>query len=228
MWMGKTCRSWLALGVYAWILLAVPPLLAFKPRYHDEFTRRALRDITRTIDGHTLRFTARAIQQIVDNNKNQDDGWCLPPFGSPSPPFSISANHFDGEELSAGSSLLVQRLRDAQTRLRQSRADGEGARRLLGQALHATQDYYAHSNRAEMGLGVENQMVSIGMSPSEAVVSATSRAAEALGVGHLVGSLSAGKKADLLIVDGDPTRDISALRKLDTVMLGGRVVSSVG
>ena len=102
MWMGKTCRSCLALGVYAWILLAVPPILAFKPRYHDDFTRRALRDITRTIDGHTLRFTARAIQQIVDNNKNQDDGWCLPPFGSPSPPFSISANHFYGEELNAG------------------------------------------------------------------------------------------------------------------------------
>jgi hypothetical protein len=151
-------RACLALAVCAWIVLAVPPSLAFKPRYHDEFTRQALRDITRTIDGHTLRFTPRAIQQIVDHNKNQDDGWCLPPFGSPSPPFSISANHFDGEELQAASALLKQRIDDAKARLLQARADGEGARRLLGQALHATQDYYAHSNRAESGGGVDNRL----------------------------------------------------------------------
>ncbi len=154
----STGRSWLALAVCGWILFTVPPSLAFKPRYHDEFTRQALRDITRTIDGHTLKFTARAIQQIVDNNKNQDDGWCLPPFGSPSPPFSISANHFDGEELQPASALLKQRIDDAKARLLQARADGEGARRLLGQALHATQDYYAHSNRAESGGGVDDRL----------------------------------------------------------------------
>jgi hypothetical protein len=154
----KASRPYLALAVYAWILMAVPPLLAFKPRYHDEFTRNALRDITRTIDGHTLRFTARAIQQIVDNNKNQDDGWCVPGFGSPSPPFSVSANHFDGEELSEASRTLKQRIDDAKARLLQARADGEGARRLLGQALHATQDYYAHSNRAESGGGVDDRL----------------------------------------------------------------------
>lgn len=153
---GQATRRCLALLL--WIVLAVPPLVAFKPRYHDEFTRNALRDITRTIDGHTLKFTARAIQQIVDNNKNQDDGWCLPPFGSPSPPFSVSANHFDGEELSAASQLLRQRVDDAKARLLQTRADGEGARRLLGQALHATQDYYAHSNRSESGGGVDDRL----------------------------------------------------------------------
>lgn len=154
----KASRPYLALALYVWILLAAPSLFAFKPRYHDDFTRQALRDITRTIDGHTLKFTARAIQQIVDNNKNQDDGWCVPGFGSPSPPFSVSANHFDGEELNAASSLLKQRIDDAKARLVQTRADGEGARRLLGQALHATQDYYAHSNRAESGGGVDSRL----------------------------------------------------------------------
>lgn len=68
------------------------------------------------------------------------------------------------------------------------------------------------------------QMAGIGMTAFEAVVAVTSRAADSLGVGHLVGSLEAGKKADLLIVDGDPTRDISALRKLNTIILGGKVV----
>jgi hypothetical protein len=158
--LGQASRPYLALLAYALILLASPPLSAFKPQHHDALTRNALRDITRTINGHTLRFTDRAIQQIVDANKNQDQGWCLPLFGlfSPSPPFSISANHFDGEELSAASALLKRRVDETRTRLRQTRADGEGARRLLGQALHATQDYYAHSNRAESGGGVDTRL----------------------------------------------------------------------
>lgn len=69
------------------------------------------------------------------------------------------------------------------------------------------------------------EMVRIGLSAAEAVVAATSRAADSLGVGHTVGSVTAGKKADLLIVDGDPTQDIAALRAIDTIMLGGQVVN---
>ena len=88
--------------------------------------------------GHA-KFTARAIQQIVDNNKNRTTAGARR-SGHPSPPFSISENHFDGEELQAASPLLKQRIDNAKTRLLQTRADGEGARRLLGQALHATQD----------------------------------------------------------------------------------------
>jgi imidazolonepropionase-like amidohydrolase len=69
------------------------------------------------------------------------------------------------------------------------------------------------------------EMVRVGMPASEAVVAATSRAAEAVGVGHLVGSIASGKKADLLIVDGDPTQDVAALRAIDTILLGGQLVS---
>jgi imidazolonepropionase-like amidohydrolase len=56
-----------------------------------------------------------------------------------------------------------------------------------------------------------------------AVVATTSRAAEAAGVGHLVDSVEAGKKVDLLIVDGDLNKDIAALRASNTIMLGGQV-----
>ncbi len=97
--------SLLSLIAYAVTLFAVSPSLAFKPEYHDDFTREALSQITRTIEGHTLRFTEKATQQIVDDNKNQDNGWCI--FGTPSPPFSVSANHFDSEELHASSDLLI-------------------------------------------------------------------------------------------------------------------------
>lgn len=69
------------------------------------------------------------------------------------------------------------------------------------------------------------EMVRVGMRASEAVMAATSWAAGALGIGHVVGSLASGKKADLLILNGDPTRDIEALRSIDRIMLGGRVLA---
>ncbi len=72
------------------------------------------------------------------------------------------------------------------------------------------------------------EMVRVGMSASDAVAAATSQAADALGVGNLVGSLTSGKKADLLIVEGDPTQDIAALREIDTIILGGQIVDRQG
>lgn len=71
------------------------------------------------------------------------------------------------------------------------------------------------------------EMVGIGLSASEAVQACTGRAAAALGVADQVGSIEPGKKADLLIVNGDPTSDISVLRDIDTILLGGTIVRSV-
>jgi imidazolonepropionase-like amidohydrolase len=54
--------------------------------------------------------------------------------------------------------------------------------------------------------------VSLGMSPMEAIQSATSRAAEAIGINKEVGTLAPGKLADILAVDGDPLSDIRILQ----------------
>ncbi len=62
-----------------------------------------------------------------------------------------------------------------------------------------------------------------GQDPMAAIVSATSLAAEALGLGDTVGTLAPGYAADLIAVDGDPTKDIAALRRVVMVMKGGRV-----
>jgi len=67
-------------------------------------------------------------------------------------------------------------------------------------------------------------LVRLGLTPTEALASATRVAAEALRLERLVGTLEPGKYADLIAVGGDPTRDIRALYDLHLVVKGGAVV----
>jgi imidazolonepropionase-like amidohydrolase len=60
-------------------------------------------------------------------------------------------------------------------------------------------------------------------SPLDAITSATSLGAEALHMGDQIGSIAPGLQADLIAVQGDPTKDITALRRVMFVMKGGKV-----
>jgi imidazolonepropionase-like amidohydrolase len=62
-----------------------------------------------------------------------------------------------------------------------------------------------------------------GQAPMDAIVSATSLAAESLGLGDRVGSIAPGYMADLIAVDGNPLKDIGALSHVSFVMARGRV-----
>ena len=69
-------------------------------------------------------------------------------------------------------------------------------------------------------------MVQGGLTPMQAILSATSQAAEALGMGDRVGELTAGKRADLLLVEGDPSEEILDLTKVQAVFKGGERVGA--
>jgi imidazolonepropionase-like amidohydrolase len=65
--------------------------------------------------------------------------------------------------------------------------------------------------------------VEAGMTPLQALRSATVEAATMLGIQDRVGSVEQGKLADLVITDADPSKDIRALRGIKLVMKGGVV-----
>ncbi len=70
-------------------------------------------------------------------------------------------------------------------------------------------------------------MVNYGMSAEAALKSATSIAARVLHMDNRIGRLKEGLLADVIAVDGDPTRDVSSLRRVRFVMKGGIVYRRV-
>ena len=61
----------------------------------------------------------------------------------------------------------------------------------------------------------------------DAIISATSRAAESLGLADQIGTLAPGFEADLVAVSGNPLTDISVVRDVRFVMKGGVVYKHV-
>jgi len=73
-----------------------------------------------------------------------------------------------------------------------------------------------------------SQMVRLGMSPMDAIKSATSRPAEMLEMQGQIGAITPGAVADIVAVNGDPVRDIKILENVQFVMKGGKVFKSGG
>ena len=68
--------------------------------------------------------------------------------------------------------------------------------------------------------------VSLGLSPLQAIQSATINDADLLGWKDKIGTLEPGKWADIIAVDGDPLHDVITLQHVKFVMKGGEVVKN--
>jgi imidazolonepropionase-like amidohydrolase len=66
-----------------------------------------------------------------------------------------------------------------------------------------------------------------GQDPMAAMVSANSLGAEAIGMGNQLGSIAPGFEADIIALDGDPLKDITAVRHVVFVMKGGVVYKNL-
>ncbi|QKG72096.1 metal-dependent hydrolase family protein [Erythrobacter mangrovi] len=107
-------------------------------------------------------------------------------------------------------------------------AVAEVARSFMGKALKwgvpiafgTDAGVFLHGRNAEeFGL-----MRAQGMSDRQALASATTVAATVLGMENQIGRLAPGYSADIIAVDGDPTKDVTVLEKVDWVMVRGRVI----
>lgn len=87
-------------------------------------------------------------------------------------------------------------------------ANGRGGLVSLGDSLHT-----------ELGIYVE-----YGMTPVQALHTATLSAARMMCIDHEVGSLEAGKCADVILVDGDPTENIADISKVERTFRAGKQV----
>jgi imidazolonepropionase-like amidohydrolase/Tol biopolymer transport system component len=82
----------------------------------------------------------------------------------------------------------------------------------------------AHGQQAGVGAHWElGSFVRGGMTPVEALKAGTIVPAQSLGMAKDIGSIEAGKLADLVILSADPTQDIANSDKIEKVMLGGRL-----
>jgi len=59
--------------------------------------------------------------------------------------------------------------------------------------------------------------------PMKTIISATSAAAEAMGLGKIIGSIAPGYQADIIAVEGNPLTDITAMQRVRFVMKEGKV-----
>ena len=66
-----------------------------------------------------------------------------------------------------------------------------------------------------------------GVDPMVAMISANSLAAEAIRMADQIGSIATGLQADIIALDGDPLKDITAARRVVFVMKGGVVYKNV-
>jgi imidazolonepropionase-like amidohydrolase len=93
---------------------------------------------------------------------------------------------------------------------------------ILGTDAGAVGDFFGYADHVELSL-----FVRMGMTPSEAIVAATSRPAVAFGLDN-IGILQAGGSADFVILNASPLVDINNTRQIDEVYLRGLRVDREG
>ena len=101
--------------------------------------------------------------------------------------------------------------------------------RECGVKVIAGTDAGASMARLEEAMHIEMEcLVGAGRTPREALEAGTLGSATAIGRDKEIGSLEPGKLADIVVVRGEPTKDISDIRQVEQVFLSGELVAGAG
>jgi hypothetical protein len=114
------------------------PVSAYGNTIHKDLTQNLISEVY-SIGGEFFSFRQVALDEVKKANGNTDT------YG-----FMIDWYHFDNEKLQQSSQKILDNLKSAETYLMKIPADGETARTEFGKALHTVQDFYAHSNWADI------------------------------------------------------------------------------
>ena len=99
-----------------------------------------------------------------------------------------------------------------------AKLNAAGARIILGSDTGLEDHLFGYAEQREL-----EEMVRAGMTPAQTIVAATSRSAEYLALKD-TGTLAPGKRADFIVLSGNPLADIRQTRRIDDVYLAGRRV----
>jgi len=143
------------------------------------------------------------------------------------PTWTLLANAIDwGDRFRVPPPLIDEFRRELEVGVKAlRRAHEAGVKLMMGSEAGFAITPYGHWHARELELFVRH----LGMSPMEAILTATRNNTLALRNGSEVGSLETGKLADVLVVDGDPLRDIRVLQdrsRLAVIVRGGTVVDT--
>jgi hypothetical protein len=100
-----------------------------------------------------------------------------------------------------------------------------------GVQLLAGSDFTRASNGVRPGVDLHQELamlVEAGLTPLEAIQCATLNPARFLGRQDSLGTIEAGKRADLILLEADPLEDVNNTRTIEAFILGGRVVHVAG
>lgn len=114
---------------------------------------------------------------------------------------------FEGEKWNASPSTIERSKRDLQ-----GRYENVAAAFAAGVKIASGSDTAARANYGTLATRELELLTAAGLTPMQAVMSATRVSAEALGIGGSIGTLEVGKLADIVIFEGDVLADISALQ----------------
>jgi hypothetical protein len=127
------------------VTLGAVAVSAFDVPTHRSITLNELKTLTATVGGKTVKFSQRALEEIAQANEDTDDLSSAALFHP--------ERHFTNERFLDGTTELVTLRQRVISSVTGSPADGSAARKALGRALHAIQDFYSHSNWIEQGKG---------------------------------------------------------------------------
>jgi imidazolonepropionase-like amidohydrolase len=195
----------------------------------DEAHRHGQKVLTHTVTVDRGRLAAQARADVIahslqDKEIDAESVALIKAAGTAYAPTLAIYEPGDAAAARMDDPVVRQRLRKwgfAQHNLRMLHAAGVpivlGTDAGIGGAKHGT------ASLREMEL-----LVGAGLPAREALLAGTSRSAMALGLSQDRGTIEVGKRADLVVIDGKPWDNISDVRRIDRVLIDGRLVKGPG